>query len=307
MARLKRYQNVRVTICAPDHFVRANIHLVLATMGFITVRDTPDLSVVRDTLGDGDTDLLVIDTTHCLEDACTLLRQVRAGELGDNPFPVAIALNEQSVSDGVGKIVDAGFDAMVLRPLDPMLLRQRLSGFLKTRSPFIAVRDYTGPDRRKGPRPGASTAPLIPAPNPVKLMADGIVTRDRLRQLIDSASHTLSEEKVRGMAREAVFLADAVITQGTVQGSAEGTPEEHTAQINNLKRLFLVVKAIRDRVDVTEHGATIEVCTALLDAAHRLVTDKNRQRCDLEKLPGLAREIETALSPSSDIDAPIAA
>lgn len=294
MARLKKYVNVRVSLCAPDHVVRANIHLVLTGMGFTNIRDTDNLTAVREGLADNDTDLLIIDTTQCLEEATALLRQVRNQDLGNNPFPIAVALNEDAASDKVKKVVDAGFDTMVLSPLDPFMLRQRLGMFLRSRAPFITARNYVGPDRRDMPRPGAPTAPLIPVPNPVKLMASGTMSRNGLARVIDRVSDTLATQKVSCLAREAVFLAESVATQRI---SDDEDP------IVVLKRLFVLVNSIREQTRRMGLPHVSGVCTTLLHGAKRLVTDGNVQRGDLERLPKLAATIEGALAGEIDLEA----
>jgi hypothetical protein len=86
----------------------------------------------------------------------------------------------ESDQDFVRKISNAGPDHMMLLPVAPGPMLKRIDDFALSRRPFVVTLDYTGPDRRKGFRPGCEEIPLVDVPNPLKASTRNIP--DNVRQ-----------------------------------------------------------------------------------------------------------------------------
>ena len=83
-------------------------------------------------------------------EATSLASRIRAGELGVNPFIGTIITVWQPSEAVIRRIVNCGTDDIIVKPLSPKQIMDRVNVVAFNRKPFVVTSEYIGPDRRSG-------------------------------------------------------------------------------------------------------------------------------------------------------------
>lgn len=84
-------------------------------------------------------------------------RALRGGFLGRDPFLPLLVAVEHPTGDDLRDLAGGGIDAVLLKPLTPAAILERLNFLTDHRLGFVVTADYIGPDRRRGQRAAATT------------------------------------------------------------------------------------------------------------------------------------------------------
>ncbi len=133
-------------------------------MGFAGVRALGRFEELADTLAASDFELIILSADGRISDVCDLVRQIRHGEVGRNPFAVTILTSVSVTENEAGQMVNSGADTVIFKPFSADGLFQRVATLVRARKPFVATAQYVGPDRRDGER-HVGDIPLIEVPN----------------------------------------------------------------------------------------------------------------------------------------------
>ena len=103
----KAFENVGLILCDPKHEHRRTSRTAVVAEGSRSKKDVSELEVIRDITEKSVPDLIIIDLD--LPDGSTgeLVRDVRNGNLGINPFIPIIAVTWEAKMDVVKVAVDA--------------------------------------------------------------------------------------------------------------------------------------------------------------------------------------------------------
>lgn len=135
-----------------------------------------------------------------------LVRRVRNGEVGRNPFTAVIITSWSREWAMVRRAIDAGADDILANPISPGRLLDRIKVIIEHRKPFIVTADYTGPDRRRDPS-RASTVPAFWPPNSLAEKERGRYVDDEdLEWRIGVSTVEMSMEKLRRLVFQLAFL-----------------------------------------------------------------------------------------------------
>jgi DNA-binding response OmpR family regulator len=158
--------------------VHANRHLTrnaLFSLGFRDIEAVTAVMELRRALEMGTADLCVVDVTAEEAEVCALIRDLRHGRLGANPFPVVMATSWRQSGDLVRRVIESGADDLILRPLSTGTLKARIEQQIEARKSFVVTSTYIGPDRRRSANRGEGEG-LIDVPNSLRLKAkDGVL------------------------------------------------------------------------------------------------------------------------------------
>ncbi len=164
--------------------------------------------------------LLQIDTEP--EEVCQIVREIRHGRLGSNPYIAVFGVTWRAERELVQHAINAGFDDMVTLPLSIGALFNRIDNVIQRRKEFVVTTDYVGPDRRHGNRPATDDLGGFEVPNilrdkarserPVDFDASAVtranktVSRHRLQRLTTRLNQlaTMHEETARDKGPSAV-------------------------------------------------------------------------------------------------------
>ena len=133
-------------------------------MGFAVVRVLGRFEELADILAASDYELIILCADDRISDVCDLVRRIRHGEIGQNPFAVTILTSVSVTENEAGQMVNSGADTVIFKPFSADSLFQRVATLVRARKPFVATPQYVGPDRRDGER-HVGDIPLIEVPN----------------------------------------------------------------------------------------------------------------------------------------------
>lgn len=106
------------------------------------------------------------------DDLIQLVRRVRRGRIGLDPFVAAIACKSQVTSELARTYAAAGFDHVLNKPHSAETVIAHLKEIAAKPRRFIAAKGYVGPDRRRGLR-DAGQQGVMEVPNRIAAMLQG--------------------------------------------------------------------------------------------------------------------------------------
>lgn len=275
-------REVKVVIAEPDPDLREEVRVVLFHRGFRTFFQTGSFFETETALREDEVDLMVADTALPDGDVCDLMRRVRHHEVGSNPFILAIALTVDTSPAHVKRIVSAGVDDIMVKPVAFDQMSQRVGNMSRGRKPFVVTHDYIGPERRKEARPGEKSAALIQVPNPLTMDA---VT---LQREVDRISAEINEQKMTSHSVQVGWLATRI-------EAWYRSPGDIGPLLNDLVRLQAAAEDLGRRMRGTRFAHVAELAKALTAIAGRLLTNPGMPAPrDRDLLPKLAMAIGKA-------------
>lgn len=108
-------------------------HANLPSMKEVMVQVPPDLLVISD---DFDTDVF------------SAIKEIRNQKLSDNPFMLITMLVSANRPASLQQAIGTGVDDIIVKPLTPERVQERLKLVTFHRQPFIVTDDYMGPQRK---------------------------------------------------------------------------------------------------------------------------------------------------------------
>lgn len=197
--QIQGLSKAKVLVCESNGMIRQAIRIGLNNLGIREIIEAHGFVGAHKALEQGGFDAVVINAELEGHDTFFLLREVRLGRLGPDPFIVSMLLLSAPEPSRLTQAVDSGTDDLLLIPFSPDQLSTRLNAFRARRKPFVVTHDYLGPDRRKGPRPGGQNAVTVDAPNPLAARAIGIPF-DRYEKLRQQACRAIGTERIKRLA-----------------------------------------------------------------------------------------------------------
>lgn len=116
-------------------------------------------------------DLLLADVTDYPEKVFELVRSIRDGRVGKNPFVHVVLTAWRLEGDLIKQALNCGADDLVTRPFSVDSIRARIRSHVEGRKPFVVTADYVGPDRRR--EPPRNSPQLMQVPNVLLAKAVG--------------------------------------------------------------------------------------------------------------------------------------
>ncbi len=91
-----------------------------------------------------------------------LVRDIRFQRVSDNPFMLISMLVSPTRREALDMAIEAGVDDIIIKPVSPERVQERLKLVTFHRRPFIAVDGYVGPERKTEERPsGVRRFPVV--------------------------------------------------------------------------------------------------------------------------------------------------
>ncbi len=236
----------------------------LMRMGMRDVMPFSSSAGVEKALAGGACDLLVVDAETRSCDMLELVRRLRNAPDSPNPFACVLVTTWQPTSPLMTRATNAGADSVVVKPLSPRQLADRVHALIENRKKFVVTADYVGPDRRRSPR-GGTQIPLIEVPNTLRLKATGLWPRVSARELIKAARAEINAERVVRDAFQVPFLVEFALP-GLARTPPDPFARDHIARIagviDDLRRRGVKGDDTAERVETT--------CRALAVLADRI-------------------------------------
>lgn len=166
-----RMQDVKVVVVDDESLMRQIVVNALSAGGYREVRTVFKLAQLRETLEATNPDLLIINGEMTDGDAVALVRQIRLGRIGRNPFVPVIMTSWHSEGEFVRRVADGGIDVLMTKPFAAGQLFARIDFLVNSRPPFVTTASYIGPDRRKARRD--DKFPRFDVPNTLRERIEG--------------------------------------------------------------------------------------------------------------------------------------
>lgn len=194
---------------------------VLHAIGFRRIEGITELSALERRLKDTDIALVLVEATEEQARATALVRAIRLGETGGNPFVPMMGTLWNGQGSHVAELMNAGCDDVLLRPFSAARIEERVRWLVTNRRPFVVTSDYVGPDR--GPA-GEGMMPVVPfeVPNPLRAaVLKESVDPVAQSELLDRARKRVDKERLAKLARRIAMAAEVTIqARGNVAESS---------------------------------------------------------------------------------------
>lgn len=258
---------VEAAIIDTQHHTLRLMRDVLSRLGIKKVDVYANFKEAASGLAGGAPDLLLVDADgeEAATEAFKLVRTIRNDPGTANPFTCLVVTTWQPTPVLVMRVTNSGADDLLVKPVSPKQVQDRIATLIKDRRGFVVTSDYTGPDRRKSPR-GGNQIPLLQVPNTLRLKATGRWTTTNVRQLMAESIRQVSEQKVLRSSVQAAFLVEFA-REGLLKAPPDRMAVEHLARVPS------VVDDLARRLPLDADAAAARTtCRALRDVSETLRT-----------------------------------
>jgi len=262
--------------------IRQNLRSTRYTLSELSFREVDgysDLKEFRQRLNDKPADLVMVEADDDGE-IYDLVKALRNGDLGDNPFAVVFVTCWKRDPDNIHAAIQSGADDLIARPFSTNFLESRVISAVQKRKRFVVTSDYVGPDRRSSERSGAMQPRFIDPPNTLKAATKGDeAALERMQNEIESARGDMVNEKARRLAIR--IAADFDLTD----------PSQAESELT-------ILRQARELSRVTENVG--EQASAMARALVRAMTDNAHSTP--EKRWRIGKELAQGVSVACSID-----
>jgi response regulator RpfG family c-di-GMP phosphodiesterase len=244
-------------------------------------------------------DLIVYDFDQLKDRFVDVMQQVRKKARGLNPFVVIVATVDDSNAETVRRLVKAGVDDLIRRPVTGQRLMQTVSNMMALRKPFVVAHDYVGPSRRVSRRGDASAEnPLIRVPNTMRSRAIDNVSEEELQGIVEKAVAELRDRQLVACAGEVRALARTLSeTYVAARVAAERYSEVHIL----LVRIEAAADDLRDRARGTRFERIGDLANMALALTQRIErAGSGKATIEIQLLVKLAEAIYRTLAVERD-------
>lgn len=288
-------KNVEILFGEPERQLRSNIRLALRNEKFENVLDVENVGQVRQMLLTRAPDLVIIDAETKGGSITDLIYDVRHGLIGENPFVPFIVTVWRPTETLVHSVANSGTDDLLVKPISPQQLVDRIKTLTEKRKPFVVTSDYIGPDRRKDTSRG-SEIPLIEVPNTLSAKISGEkIDPTKLASMISRAQNTINDQRLKRNAFQICFLVGLILP-----ALAEDRLDDPELEAN-LRKVLTISRDTAERMLGTEYEHVSNLCNNMIDVVERLLDDlMSPSTKDVSLLKPVSDAILLGFHPTSD-------
>lgn len=291
----KRRRNISMLYGEQQTSLSNTLRAAMMREGFQDIRVFADGDALAEAVRMLDPDIILTDVDLPGRDPCRMVKEIREGRLGRNPFVPVILTTWDPRESLVHRVVDCGSDDLLIKPLSPNQILMRIGQLVHRRKPFVVTSDYIGPDRRKS-REDEGDLPRLRVPNTLRAKALGESDPSELDETIEAALKQINEQRLKRHSLEVSWLVQIVVPAYR-GGTADLDTEDH------LQRLLAVGEDASKRLRGTRYEHVSEICSTLSIVAERVARDHPApSEKDLQLLPRLAEAMVIGFNPAQDID-----
>ncbi|OLF77931.1 hypothetical protein AWH62_04475 [Maricaulis sp. W15] len=273
------YARASVLLFDPVHVNQRTTRYALFEIGFRQIECVSSLSDFKSAIADSAPTLIVAESSATDADIFNLVRSVRRGELGGNPFVVMLLTTWSRDTGHIRKAIECGADDVIVRPFSTMFAEERVKTLIKGRKDFIVTSDYIGPDRRKDTE-RSTDAPPIAVPNFLKATVENDEQAlNNGKQWVREARDAVTSERVRRVAMRIVI---------SVELEASKTDEGKVPVALDVNDLQRGARELRAHVLRAGRREAAEVAEALIEQIGALGDGRNAPPAGLKLVKELA-------------------
>jgi len=305
MARFD-FSNVRVMIASNFPDERKGYAQAFSLAGFKDIQETDKAAEVHAKIVNNELDLIISDYRLSDGEICPVTYRARHSMIGNNPFIVAITLLTTSDKEMVNRAINSGTDAILLKPVDPDLLLDRIAQLANARKRYVITHDYIGPDKRKRDEmtPAGTPPPQMDVPNAVRGRGTSKSDARMFDRSVEVACRQLNELKLTQLAQQIDQIANRIIP-----AYESGSPDESV--VPAIRQLLMVAKDMNRRINGTPYAHAGQLCLTLQHICQNLyAAPLEPSETDISFMPKLISAIRRAFQldevAEDDIEALIA-
>lgn len=193
------YAPIQVLIYDPLSDSRMMLRSTLEDLGFRNVFSTQTLSDFSSAIIHRRADIIFCAADGTAGEISRQIYTLRRSTAAYNPYAVVIATSWQKSPAEINRILLAGADDVLLRPVSHDRLEERLSMHSLRRKGFVLTYSYLGPDRQ--PKAAPTTALQFQPPNTLQMKAVDRLSEQatdiRLNRELPQVRRHLQEQKLR--------------------------------------------------------------------------------------------------------------
>jgi len=293
LAGQPRYDRLRLVVGEGNSDISATIKDSLFSRGIRQVVTCSGTDRLFEALDAEIVDLLLYDYDLLGNDFIEVMQRIRRKARGKNPFVIIVATVKDSAVETVRRLISAGVDDLIRKPVSVDRLFESLGNFSHKRKPFVVAYDYVGPTRRLGRRTDEPAGQLIRVPNTLRSRAiEGVSDLD-LQRMVDNAVASLDDKQLESCGIEIDLLSKRVAEN---YGAANNTHEDEQDVRGALHRIEVVADDLRQRAAGTSTERIADLATMLVAVSQRILrAPGGRAVLEVQLLTKLAAAIRRAL------------
>jgi len=166
-----KLSDVDIYLGEPNEQVRESLRAMMRGEGLRRTRTFSRIDDMINALKEAPPDLLIVatDIDPTLFD---VIRDIRHFKMGRNPFIMITLMVRAEDDEAVKRAILAGADDVMIKPVSPGKLLERVAHLTINRLPFIVTTDYVGPERRRAGETRPSKIKLLNVVNTLKKKVD---------------------------------------------------------------------------------------------------------------------------------------
>ena len=168
----ERMGDVECYLGEPNDQVREGLRSILRDCGFRRARTFARIGDLINAVKE-ETPALLIASDDLDPSMFEAIRDIRHFKIGRNPFLMIGLLVRGDVEGAVKRALMAGADDVMIKPVSPGKMMERLAHITSNRVPFIVTNDYLGPERRRAGDPRPSQIRQLDVVNTLKNAVEG--------------------------------------------------------------------------------------------------------------------------------------
>ena len=291
MGKNSNNRDIRILFGEPQQSLRGAIRAALHREGYESVTDYDRAGPMREAINNTEPDLIVMDSEMDIGHADVMITELRNNKLGKNPFVPVILTIWEPTPELVRRVASSGTDDLLVKPLSPAQVFDRIKALVNHRKPFVVTSDYIGPDRRKDVN-RESEIPTIEVPNTLRSKAKGEpVDTDMIISAIQEAQSGINDQRLKRNAFQIGFLVKLLLPE---LKKFEVTDD----RIKTVDRLISVSRDTGNRMKGTKYEHVTSLCTSMIRVASSISDSiSHPDGRDVELLKPMAEAIIAAFNP----------
>ncbi|MCF6293191.1 MAG: hypothetical protein L3J04_07355 [Robiginitomaculum sp.] len=255
------YENVRVCLFDPARHNLMITRVSLVEIGYSNIEMLTDFASFSEAAAKNTYDLIIAESHEAGGAIAELMRKIRIGEIGDNPFVVAITTSWDRDKEHLQSLINSGIDDILLRPFSTEQLKKRLQTLVGRRKDFVVTGDYVGPDRRSDTAREANSIKSFQPPNTLKAIAEGDrKALEEVKGVIIDMKADVTRERIKRLAMKIVVSMQLMLDDPEVGKALDMEDVDSTAR--ELRRR-LRGHGVPDAVELA--SALTEMTTEIID------------------------------------------
>lgn len=290
LAEKLKLDQADLIIAEPNAQLRRALREGIMARGFERIMTASTFDELKNLVTEATPDLVITDVDLPGAEPGSVVEMVKAirhNTFGENPFLVIMAMVEDPTEGRIGMVVDAGVDAILVKPLAVRTMLDHIQLLINARKPFAITSEYIGPDRRLAPRDGEvseSTDDIatIEVPNSLSQKAHGTFDAAAIERQISESVTRVNEHRVVCNAT----LINSIV--GQIVPPYENGETDETVRIH-IGQLIRVGQDIGRRIAGTEDEHVTPLCRSLVKVARAIhATYLSPDQRDIELLKNLS-------------------